>query len=73
MKILLSIFCLLILVSCSNEVPVDQLVERNGVFYEVNSQTPFTGSVVKYHDNGQLRSSSCLDNGEFVDMSYCEK
>ena len=46
MKILLTIFCLLILVSCSNEVPSDRLVERNGIVYEVNSTTPFTGTSV---------------------------
>ena len=51
MKILLSIFCLLILVSCSPtpEIQSDQLVERQGITYEVNSQTPFTGISVEYY------------------------
>ena len=40
---------------CSKEIPSDQLVERHGVTYEVNSQTPFTGATVDYHYNGQLR------------------
>ena len=70
MKILLSIFCLLILVSCSptpeipSEVPSDKLVERNGITYEVNSQTPFTGGKVSYHDNSQLKTKGNYINGK---------
>ena len=41
---------------CSKEVPRDQLVERQGIYYEVNSQTPFSGRVVSYHENGQLKA-----------------
>ena len=63
MKKLLPILCLLILVSCSNEVPLDQLVERNGITYEINSQTPFTGSFVNYHENGQLESKRNWKDG----------
>ncbi len=55
MKKLLTILGLVLLVSCSNEVPSDKLVERNGITYEVNSTTPFTGSSVGYHDNSQLK------------------
>ena len=64
MKILLSIFCLLILVSCSPtpEIPPIQLVVKQGIVYEVNSTTPFTGSDVSYHDNGQLKRK-----GNFID------
>jgi len=64
MKKLLPILCLLILVSCSNEVPVDQLVERNGITYEINSQTPFTGGFVNYHENGQLKERGYFKNGK---------
>ena len=64
MKQLLSIFCLLILVSCSNEVSNDKLVERQGITYEVNSQTPFTGSEVSYYENGKLERRGNLKEGE---------
>ncbi len=64
MKKLLPILCLLILVSCSNEVPLDQLVERNGITYEINSQTPFTGSFVNYHENGQLKVRRNFKDGK---------
>jgi len=55
---------MLILVSCSNEVPVDILVERQGVSYEVNSTTPFTGGFVGYHENGQLLSKGNYKDGK---------
>ena len=55
MNKLLPILCFLIIASCSKEIPSDQLVERNGIYYEVNSQTPFSGRVVSYHENGQLK------------------
>ena len=48
------IFLSVFLVSCSNEVPFDKLVERQGITYEINSTTPFTGSSVSYYENGQL-------------------
>ena len=54
MRKLLPILCLLIIASCSKEIPFDQLVERGGLVYEVNSQTPFSGRVVSYYYNGQL-------------------
>ncbi len=49
MKKLLTTLCLVLLVSCSNEVPDDQLVERQGVTYQVNSEKPFTGISVEYY------------------------
>ena len=74
MKRLLSFFVLFLLVSCSKEVTYDSLVSRNGIAYEVNSQTPYTGEVVKLFENGQLeKKASYLDgmmNGPFE--SYYE-
>ena len=64
MKKLLTILCLVLLVSCSNEVPDDQLVERNGVTYQVNSETPFTGSSVGYHENGLLKEKGNFKDGK---------
>ena len=43
------------LVSCTyEEVNPNELVERLGKFYEINSTTPFTGSSAMYYDTGQL-------------------
>jgi antitoxin component YwqK of YwqJK toxin-antitoxin module len=64
MNKILIIFSLVLLASCApNEVSFGNLVERHGVFYEVNSQTPFTGIVVEYHDNGQLKQKVNLKDG----------
>ena len=68
MKKLLTILCLVLLVSCSNEPPPEvffyELDERQGIKYEVNSNTPFTGSSVDYYENG-LR----VENGK-VQVNY---
>ena len=64
MRQLLFIFCLVLLVSCSNEVPSDKLVYRNGLIYEINSTIPFTGSFVDYHDNGQISSKGNYKDGK---------
>ena len=60
--------CLLILSSCAKEIPSDQLVKRQGLFYEINTTTPFTGRTVSYHQNGQLRSKANYKNGKYNDL-----
>ena len=65
MKKLLSILFVLIITSCSKEVPSDQLVERNGVYYEVNSQTGFTGTSISYDSNGHLLEKTTYKNGKY--------
>ena len=49
MKNLLPFIFIVILTSCSNEVPYDRVVERNGLIYEVNSEIPFTGKTIEYY------------------------
>ena len=65
MKKPLIILCLVLLssYSYSEEVPYNQLVERQGITYKINSTTPFTGSSVSYHENGQLSTKVNLKNG----------
>ena len=50
----LAVTAVMFLVGCTKEVPADKVVIRQGIAYEVNSQTPFTGIEVSYHENGQL-------------------
>ena len=52
------------IVSCSKEIPFEQLVERNGVNYQINSQTPFSGKAVIYHENGQLKVKIIFKDGK---------
>ena len=55
---------ILIITSCSNEISDDQLVERKGVYYLVNSQTPFTGASVSLHPNGNIEGRFNYKDGK---------
>ena len=62
---ILIILSFVFLTSCGpKELTSDQLVERQGAHYEVNSTTPFTGVVVDYHDNGQLEWKTNIKDRE---------
>jgi hypothetical protein len=70
MKKLLTILCLVLLVSCSPspspspEVPTNKLVERQGITYQVNSEIPFTGTLVEFYENGQHERKVDYKNGK---------
>ena len=73
MKKILLILSISVLCSCGTkelspdpliERNGDQLVEREGIFYEISSQTPFTGTVVEFHDNGQLKEQGFFKDGK---------
>ena len=68
-KLTLFITLLLIVVGCTKEVPANQMVERGGVWYEVNSTTPFTGTTIRYHNNGQLQEKGNFKDGKFDGLS----
>ena len=40
------------------------MVWRDGLFYEVNSETPFTGAAVSKYENGQKHSEGTLKDGK---------
>ena len=45
---------LIVLTSCSTEEVLEgSLVEREGLLYKVNTDTPFTGLSVRYHSDTQ--------------------
>jgi hypothetical protein len=45
-------------------VDVSKLVERDGLLYEGDSETPFTGVAVEKHENGQKSLEATLKNGK---------
>lgn len=49
--------------SVAKEIPAEKLVERKGISYEINSQTPFTGVTIETHPNGQLKRRVNYKNG----------
>jgi antitoxin component YwqK of YwqJK toxin-antitoxin module len=63
-KLTLLIAMLIAIGGCSNEISGDQLLYRDGLFYEVNSQTPFTGSSVWYYESGQLKIKANYRKGK---------
>ena len=54
----------LIVISCSKEISDDRLVERNGLYYEINSENPYTGYVKNYHRNGQKSFEGYFKDGQ---------
>ena len=58
----LTIF-LFFITACSKQVPYEQLVRRHDIYYEVNSTTPFSGTYVAHHQNGQLEREFSLKQG----------
>lgn len=64
-KRLLIIPIVLFLVSCSErEVDAAKIQDRNGVFYVINEDTPFSGKAVVIHPNGQLSFENIYVNGK---------
>jgi len=62
---LTTIIGLLFLAACSpSNIPFDDLVVRQGLTYEVNSQSPFSGISVTYHENGQLKIKGNYKDGK---------
>ncbi len=76
MKILLFIFCVVLLssYSYSEEISSGQIVKTNGIVYEINPKslqkflfeetyTPFSGTVLYFHENGQLQGRENYQDG----------
>ena len=76
MKKLLTIFCLVLLTSYSysQDVSKNLLVKKDGTVYEIKSDKLFTGTLVEYHDSGQLRVRATFKDGkENVSMRVTTK
>jgi antitoxin component YwqK of YwqJK toxin-antitoxin module len=65
LKCLIAPLAFSMLVSCATPgVLADELVEKNGVLYRVDSDEPFTGRSLKYHENGRLMNSTDYRDGK---------
>ena len=60
---LLIITLSLVLVGCDNNIDESELVVRNDIHYQINSDKPFTGSVTSYHENGQKKNMGTYKKG----------
>lgn len=66
-KILLILIVSMSLISCGEpeqSINREQLQERNEVKYEVNQETPYTGKVIDYYENGQIQSKENYKDGK---------
>ena len=45
-------------------VTIDKIQERNGIHYEVNQTTPFTGLSQEFYPNGQKKEEINFKDGE---------
>jgi antitoxin component YwqK of YwqJK toxin-antitoxin module len=53
----------MLIVGCSKTIDVDKLVERGGLYYEINSDKPFSGETVEYYENGQKSGEETYKDG----------
>ena len=66
MKQLLTVLCLVLLSSCSqeSEVVTGPFVFKDGIRYDQKTSEPVTGIVEKFYDNGQLEEKGNYKDGE---------
>ena len=55
---------LLLIVSCSKPIDEESLVQRNGVYYKVNSETPYSGKSLSFHDNEKKKREVNYKDGK---------
>ncbi len=64
-QLLLTMVLVLSLVSCSEqEIDMQQLQNRNGLFYVVNEDKPYSGKAVDFYENGQLKVEAVFVDGQ---------
>ena len=61
---------LLFIISCSKPINEESLVERNGIYYQVNSEIPYSGVFLTFHDNGQKRDEETYKDGKKDGLHY---
>ena len=72
MKKLLTILCLVLLVSCSLTLPPEvlygapshRLINNGGMTFEIGSNDPFTGITIEYRENSQIKEKITYKNGK---------
>ena len=69
MKRLLGLLLVMGMVGCGGGVDGRKLVERDGLAYEGDSETPFTGVAVVKHANGQKKSEATFKDGTKVGLA----
>ncbi|MGB6129298.1 MAG: hypothetical protein WBG30_11160 [Psychrilyobacter sp.] len=63
-KILLILLFSISLMSYGKTINFDQLQNKNGIYYEINKETPYTGTVISYYETGQIKLKRNYKNGK---------
>ena len=70
-KILLILIISISLTSYGKSINKEQLHNKNGVYYEINKETPYTGKAIAYYKDGQIvgkqNYKNGLENGEWIE------
>ncbi len=61
------------IVGCGQTVDLSKLVDRGGLRYEINSETPFTGVAVYKHENGQKQEEATWKDGKLGSVKYWDE
>ncbi len=61
------VFFSIFILSCTKDKVINllKLQSRNGIFYEINTETPFTGKVISKYPNGQKSIEANIKNGKY--------
>ena len=62
-KIIYTILITISFISIAESKEINEIQERDGLIYEVNTKKPFTGKLVTYWDNGQKKHESNIKKG----------
>jgi antitoxin component YwqK of YwqJK toxin-antitoxin module len=63
MKLLILLITVFLIACTDNTIDESELVVRNDIHYQINSNKPFTGSVTSYHENGQKKNMVTYKRG----------
>lgn len=71
-RLIFLVIFIVILTGCGKAVELSTLQNRQGTYYVVNSQKPYSGKFVNYYSNGQIEQEGSLKAGVLNDkfLSY---
>ena len=72
-KIFLIILPLLLIVGCSKPVEESTLINKDGLMYLPDSDSPYTGEVFTNYDTGEKEYQGTYENGLLIEYSYLNK
>jgi antitoxin component YwqK of YwqJK toxin-antitoxin module len=72
-RLLLIVLPLLMIVGCSKPVEDSTLINKDGLMYLPESETPYSGEVFTNYDTGEKLYTGRYENGLLIEYSYLKK